>query len=114
MLKRENQRKNLRRKAFSTLNEYFSIPDLTEDGEVISRRMYKYTDCGAFIKIETDQVIIGSIVEGCDFDTEYQYIKFEDLTPESLDAAIETTETQAHELWIWANETDMSTDPPTL
>ena len=74
----------------------------------ISRRLYKGTDCGAWISFE-DGVSVGSIVEGVDEETDVQHLSMgEYLNMEEgqlgvwLDKAIEAVEADARRIW---NET---------
>ena len=62
----------------------------------LERDIYKYTDCGAWIKWDDESVTVGSIVEGSDaeFDRRFTYpfssddyenwiVELEDLTDEA-------------------------------
>ncbi len=96
----------------------YSIADLarqvcaTQDTvESISHRIYKYTDCGAWVSHQQEdltvavgwrndpsQVAIGSIVEGADYGTEVHELTF----PFSMDdfwKAVDAVEEEANQIW---------------
>lgn len=94
-------------KAIKVLKDFFAIdPAADPDFNVMSRRLYKATACGAWIAEEKDGVAIGSIVEGSDADCETRRIKWADITTESLNKAVERIENEAEELWEEANGDD--------
>ena len=73
------------------------------DFEEAKRRLYKATECGAWMEIKDDRLRIGSIVEGCDFDAPTRELMFP-LTFENFWDAIAGVESDADAIWEWANE----------
>lgn len=71
----------------------------TEDS--ISRRVYKDTACGAWVKIEGGRVTVGSIVEGADEVAESVTLVFP-FNSEEFDEAVKAVEADAERIW---NET---------
>jgi hypothetical protein len=76
-----------------------------EDIEQAKRNVYKYTDCGAWIEFNEDGIVIGSIVEGCDFGTADYHLNYP-FTEERYSNCIEAIEKEASLVWDWANEVD--------
>lgn len=77
-----------------------------ENEEQAQRYMYKYTGCGAWLQFEPWGIVIGSIVEGCDFGTATYPLRYEhDFTGEDIQARINAVEKEAEALWEWANVT---------
>lgn len=70
----------------------------------LERAIYKGTDCGAWIKCWTDEVVIGSIVEGSDaeFTESLQY----PFTGEQFDMNLDFLEEQCADAFYRANEED--------
>lgn len=82
------------------------------------RRLYKSTDCGAWIEFvdggiefyspqhfaaESGGIILGSIVEGCDFGTATYPLSYDGITPEMIQERIDAIEKEAAAIWEWAN-----------
>ena len=73
---------------------------------VLSRRLYKSTDCGAWLKVIDDDpdvnvsagVMIGSIVEGVDQCTQTYTLTFP-FKAKRLDEVIRLVEEEAQEIW---------------
>ena len=76
-----------------------------EDIEQAKRNVYKYTDCGAWIEFNEDGILIGSIVEGCDFGTADYHLNYP-FTEKRYSNCIEAIEKEASLVWDWANEVD--------
>jgi len=66
------------------------------------RHIFKYTDCGAWIDFRDDRIIVGSIVEGCDFGTATYILRYP-FESADLQARIDAVEREASALWDWAN-----------
>jgi hypothetical protein len=94
------------------LNEFFCLEHDNRDYDLIARRMYKHTSCGAWISIDDGGISIGSIVEGCNFGTATYRIGWPELTADLLSQCIEAVEVEADDLWTWANDTDAECDAP--
>lgn len=64
--------------------------------------VYKYTDCGAWIKWDKEKVLIGAIVEGSDaeFTCDPLYFPFE---TKNLDDQLEWLENVTNDAWNYAN-----------
>lgn len=84
--------------------------------QLIGRRLYKYTDCGAWIDVDwrLKQIRLGSIVEGCDFGTLIYCLPFNHIDNHSLEGRIAKIEEEANLLWHWANDEEARDceDPP--
>jgi hypothetical protein len=67
----------------------------------IAKRIYRATECGAWLKITDDatNVEIGSIVEGVDGPTAGPEVLTFPFTVPEFDAAVQTVEDQASEIW---------------
>jgi hypothetical protein len=91
-----------RENAIEVLRKFFCIDtDQPTDFETMSRRLYKNTNCGAWISeaIDGDGIAVGSIVEGCDVDCDTHEIQWADVSEDSIQKAIDSIEEQADELW---------------
>ena len=67
--------------------------------DLLSRAVYKGTDCGAWLKIRTpDTIQLGSIVEGCDFGTETRTLTWPFTAKEFWDA-LDEIEREAAYIW---------------
>lgn len=77
-----------------------SRPNQQEQVELISRAIYKSTDCGAWvaaldpIDFFVGGVRVGSIVEGCDAETTIHTLAFP-FTPEQFWAVVERVDEEA-------------------
>jgi hypothetical protein len=99
--------------AIEVLKDFFSIESTANpDFELMSRRLYKSTACGAWIAEESDGIAIGSIVEGSECDCETHRIGWADITADSIQNAIDAIEEEADELWNAANNEDCDDDSP--
>lgn len=69
--------------------------------EDLERATYKYTDCGAWIRWNDEEMEIGSIVEGSDaeFDRTFKF----PTTSEAIDNWFEELEQLVDEAWHEAN-----------
>ncbi len=75
-----------------------------EDEKQCERYVYKYTDCGAWIEFKPWGIILGSIVEGCDFGTVTYPLRYKDkFTHKDIQDRINAIEAEASALWDWAN-----------
>jgi hypothetical protein len=77
----------------------------------LKKAIYKSTDCGAWIEFEQHRIVLGSIVEGCDFGTATYPLTYP-FTSDDFDARIKAIEAEADALWKWANESDESGETP--
>lgn len=68
------------------------------DRATAARRLYKDTECGAWIEFEDDGIRIGSIVEGCDFGTAIYPLKYP-FEEDAFDERIKAIEAEADALW---------------
>jgi len=83
-----------------------NIEDLAEllgaeaNEESMSRRVYKATDCGAWLVIDKDRggIVVGSIVEGVEQCTENHGLKFP-FEAEAFWTALQDVEDEAGEIW---------------
>jgi hypothetical protein len=86
--------------AYQTVLDFFSAE--TEDE--CKRRLYKNTSCGAWINFKQDGIVIGSIVEGCDFGTiTYPLHYADDFTSKDIQDRIDAVEREAAAIWEWQN-----------
>jgi len=72
--------------------------------EQFKRRLYKHTDCGAWVEFKPYGVHVGSIVEGCDFGTRSYILRYP-FTETAWGRRIDLVEREATALWEWANVT---------
>ena len=86
--------------AYQTVLDFFSAENESE----CERRIYKYTSCGAWIEFTESGIVIGSIVEGCDFGTATYPLHYANkFTSADIQARIDAVEEEADAIWIWAN-----------
>jgi hypothetical protein len=86
--------------AYQTVLDFFSA----ESEGQCKRNMYKYTDCGAWLEFTPTGIVIGSIVEGCDFGTATYPLHYKDnFTSADIQARIDAVEREAEAIWDWAN-----------
>ena len=83
-----------------TVLDFFSADDEAQ----AQRHIYKFTSCGAWISFKDWGVIIGSIVEGCDFGTMSYPLRYADnFTDSDIQARTNAVEKEADAIWEWAN-----------
>jgi len=86
--------------AYQTVLDFFSA----ENEEQCKRRIYKHTRCGAWIEFTEGGIVIGSIVEGCDFGTATYPLHYADkFTSADIQARIDAVEKEADAIWEWSN-----------
>jgi hypothetical protein len=86
--------------AYQTVLDFFSA----ENEHQCQRHLYKYTDCGAWIEFTPTGIVLGSIVEGCNFGTATYILNYADnFTSDDMQARIDAIEKEASALWEWAN-----------
>lgn len=86
--------------AYQTVLDFFSA----ENEEQCERRIYKYTECGAWIEFNESGIVIGSIVEGCDFGTStYPLYYADNFTAKDIQDRIDAVEAEADAIWNWCN-----------
>ena len=83
----------------STINDYAKYRGV--DIAHLEKDVYRYTDCGAWIKWSDHNMTIGSIVEGSD--AEFSRTFAFPTTTEEVDAWFEELERLTDEAWIEAN-----------
>jgi hypothetical protein len=87
-------------KAYQTVMDFFSATTQEE----CERHLYKYTDCGAWIEFKENGILLGSIVEGCDFGTSSYFLRYKDnFTSEDIQERLDAIEKEAEAIWEWAN-----------
>lgn len=86
----------------NNIHDFCNYFGTTEDN--IEKDIFKYTECGAFIKYDDSKIIIGSIVEGWD-DGEILcdplYYPFEE---KEFDTTLEWLECEAEAIWHEVND----------
>lgn len=70
--------------------------------EAIASRVYKNTDCGAWVKFTETGIILGSIVEGSEAEVDTDELTFP-FTSEDYEKTIEHIECEVDILWREAN-----------
>lgn len=86
--------------AYQTVLDFFSAENESE----CKRRIYEYTSCGAWIEFTESGIVIGSIVEGCDFGTATYPLHYADkFTSADIQARIDAVEKEASAIWEWSN-----------
>lgn len=92
--------------AWKEMNALYGAKEDNRDEEYIKSRVYKYTECGAFIEFDESGIAIGSIVEGCDNgQCDTYHIPWRNITQAAITERLEAIEAQADVIWKWANET---------
>jgi len=77
------------------------------------RHLYKYTDCGAWIGFEDWGIVIGSIVEGCDFGTATYPLRYaNNFSCADIQARIDAVEKEAKDIWEWVHVHGAEGDAP--
>lgn len=71
----------------------------------IKKMVYKYTDCGAWIKCLPWGVEVGSIVEGSDATVGPFALRYP-FTEQAFDDLLEWVEQEAYDTWVEANNWD--------
>ncbi len=86
--------------AYQTVLDFFSA----ENEEQCKRRIYKHTSCGVWIEFKESGIVIGSIVEGCDFGTATYPLHYSNkFTSADMQARIDAVEKEASAIWEWSN-----------
>jgi len=86
--------------AYQTVLDFFSA----ENEEQCKHRIYKHTRCGAWIEFKESGIVIGSIVEGCDFGTATYPLHYsKKFTSADIQARIDAVEKEASAVWEWSN-----------
>lgn len=94
------------------LRECFYLSDVSWDEErvkgLISKMLYKFTDCGANITFKEDGVVVGSIVEGSDAETQYYTLTYP-FTKETWHATLDKIEEEADEIFseVYQDDEDL-------
>jgi hypothetical protein len=90
--------------AYYTVLDFFSARDDHDPQAECQRRLYKSTNCGAWIAFKEDGIVLGSIVEGCDFGTATYPLHYRDnFTAADIQVRIDAIEREAKAIWDWAN-----------
>ena len=92
----------LKKQAWEYLNELYGMEKKNRDESRISRGVYKYTDCGAWIEFKEDGIRLGSIVEGSDYGAESIDLCWEEI-PAKFTSSLDVIEKQCDLIWHWAN-----------
>lgn len=86
--------------SYQTVLDFFSA----ETEAQCKSRIYKNTSCGAWIAFNEGGIVIGSIVEGCDFGTAtYPLYYGDDFTSGDIQERIDAVEKEASDIWDWCN-----------
>ena len=81
--------------------KYFSAKTV----EQCEKNLYKYTDCGAWIKFHPWGIILGSIVEGSDKGTNTIELEYGSaFNSVAIHTALSQILKEAELIWTWANE----------
>jgi hypothetical protein len=80
------------------LLRYFDATDL----ETAKRTLYKQTSCGAWLKVEGDNVTLGCIIEGSDAEVKADALAFP-FSVSDLEHTMAWVDDRADELWVEAN-----------
>ena len=78
--------------------------------ERLKRDVYKYTECGAWIDWDDEEVRIGSIVEGSDAEVGPYHLPFP-FTMQDYERTMQTVEYEADIYWHEANGDPEEDDP---
>ena len=83
----------------NNLKEFIEARNCGEkDFSEVKRSTYKYTTCGAWIAQEEQGIKVGSIVEGCDEETESHEVNYP-FEIADFWKALESVEKEAEEIW---------------
>ena len=86
--------------SYQVVLDFFSADNENQCAE----RLYKNTSCGAWVEFVEGGIVIGSIVEGCDFGTAtYPLYYADNFTSADIQARIDAVEKEASAIWEWAN-----------
>lgn len=85
----------------SNAKEMYAFLSADNEAEA-KRRLYKATDCGAWIGFHLGGIELGSIVEGADFGTATYALSYP-FTGADVDVRIKAIEAEASAIWEWAN-----------
>ena len=77
----------------------FLCDQLDPNPQLWEKRIYKATDCGAWIKLEENAITFGSIVEGSNYDVTPIQVKWPFAREEFWDA-LELVERAANRIWL--------------
>ena len=81
------------------LCEELDVEKERADAGVFSHRVYKGTTCGAWLAImDSRTIMVGSIVEGCDFDTDTITLEWP-FTKKVFWSALDAVENEADYIW---------------
>lgn len=72
--------------------------ELDVNPELWSKRIYKGTDCGAWLEYGDDYIRVGSIVEGVDDGTQVHELKWP-FTKDEFWNAVDNVEKEARDIW---------------
>ena len=99
-------------KTTQDLAEMYGSSDASsnDDQAVITKGVYKYTTCGAWIEFTPTGVVVGSIVEGIEECTPSHTLDYP-FSQEAFSAALTTVEEEAAELWDNSHGCDDCGDP---
>ena len=87
--------------SYQVVLDFFSVENEAE----CKRSIYKNTDCGAWIEFTKTGIVIGSIVEGCNWGTTTYLLYYADeFTSKDIQDRIDAVEAEASAIWDWANK----------
>ncbi len=89
--------------AWKYLNQLYWGDMETRNEELIKRRVYKHTDCGAWIEFKEDGIKLGSIVEGSDYGADSIELSWKEI-PAKFTDSLDVIEYQCDLIWEWANQ----------
>lgn len=87
--------------------DFFGCDDNASEQDAMhhcERWIYKSTACGAWINFTDDGIVLGSIVEGCDFGTMTYPLSYKGITSKDIQDRIDAIEAEASAIWDWANK----------
>ena len=86
----------------TNINDLAAMLECEPDQDHISSRVFKETDCGAWIEVTETGVQLGTIVEGSDAEVKASFLSFP-FTSDDYDDAIQYVEDEAEREWFLAN-----------
>lgn len=92
----------VKKEAWKYLNDLYGGDPSNQNESLIKRRVYKYTDCGAWISFNEGGVKLGSIVEGSDHGADTIDLTWEEI-PVKFTESLDVIEGQCDLIWEWAN-----------
>jgi len=97
-----NQLTKMSNQQITNINDLAELLGCEPNQDHLSHRVFKDTDCGAWIEVKENGVQLGTIVEGSDAEIKATFLTYP-FTDEAYYEAIEYLENEAEREWNLAN-----------